>query len=90
MVQGPKQRPAIETASPGVQATPGVCGGLPCIAGTRIPVWVLERMRQLGASERQLLEMYPGLEPGDLESAWVFVDSHKEEIERQIKENEDF
>ena len=30
---------------PGIEATPGVCGGEPCIVRTRIPVWVLEQMR---------------------------------------------
>ena len=31
---------------PGVESTPGVCGGEPCIVRTRIPVWVLEQMRR--------------------------------------------
>ena len=90
MAHGPKQRQAVKPAVPGVKAVPGVCGGLPCIAGTRIPVWVLERARQLGASERKLLEMYPDLEPRDLKNAWLFVERHREEIEQQIKVNEDF
>jgi hypothetical protein len=27
-------------AFPGIESTPGVCGGEPCIVRTRIPVWV--------------------------------------------------
>lgn len=48
-------------AFPGIEATPGVCGGEPCIVRTRIPVWVLERARQLGSSEAELLRAYPTL-----------------------------
>jgi len=38
---------------------PGVCGGAACIADTRIHVWVLERARQFGMSDADLLEDYP-------------------------------
>jgi uncharacterized protein (DUF433 family) len=74
----------------GITSSPGVCGGKACIKGTRIPVWVLERARQLGATDVQLLEMYPELGREDLRNAWRYVDSYKEEVERQIRENEDF
>ena len=36
-------------AFPGIESVPGVCGGDPCIVRTRIPVWVLEQYRRLGA-----------------------------------------
>ena len=35
-------------AFPGIDVTEGVSGGEPCIARTRIPVWVLEQARRLG------------------------------------------
>lgn len=73
----------------GIESTPDVCGGEPCIAGTRIPVWVLERGRQLGSSEAELLRAYPTLRALDLVNAWAYVDGHRDEIERQIKENEE-
>ena len=38
-------------AFPGVESIPGVCGGDPCIVRTRLPVWVLEQYRRLGASD---------------------------------------
>jgi uncharacterized protein (DUF433 family) len=73
----------------GIEATPGVCGGEPRIAGTRIPVWTLEQARRLGASEADLLRDYPGLRAADLVNAWAYVAAHGEEIERQIRENEE-
>jgi uncharacterized protein (DUF433 family) len=76
-------------AYPGVESRPGVCGGEPCIIRTRIPVWVLEQARRLGVSEADLLRNYPTLRAEDLSNAWAYVRSHREEIERQILENEE-
>lgn len=73
---------------PGIDTTPGVCGGEPCIVRTRIPVWVLEQARRLGVSEAELLRSYPTLRAEDLAQAWAYARSHREEIERQIREND--
>lgn len=72
----------------GIDSTPGVCGGEPCIIRTRIPVWVLEQARRLGATEADLLRCYPTLRAEDLANAWAYVRSHREEVEQQIRENE--
>jgi len=72
-----------------VESTPDVCGGEPRIVRTRIPVWVLERMRQLGLSEADILRSYPTLRAADLVAAWDYVDLHKEEIGQQIRNNEE-
>ena len=48
-------------ADSGVERTPGVCGGDPCIVRTRIPVWVLVQSRRLGMSEADILKSYPTL-----------------------------
>ncbi len=75
-------------AFPGVESIPGVCGGEPCIVRTRIPVWVLVRARQLGASEADLLHAYPALRAGDLANAWAYYRAHRSEIDRKVVENE--
>lgn len=78
-----------ETLEPhGIETNPNVCGGEPCLVGTRIPVWVLEQARRLGSTESNLLQAYPMLRSKHLASAWSYVDSHSEEIEQQIRENE--
>ena len=74
---------------PGVESTPGICGGDPCIVRTRIPVWVLESYRRLGVSEADLLKSYPSLRADDLATAWAYVRVHREDIERQLRENEE-
>lgn len=76
-------------AFPGIESRPGVCGGEACIVRTRIPVWLLEQARRLGTSEADLLRNYPTLRAEDIVHAWAYVRAHREEIERDIRENED-
>jgi len=78
----------LGNAFPGIESTPGVCGGEPRIVRTRIPVWVLVQFRRLGASEADLLRSYPTLRAEDLTNAWAYYRSHRREIEQQIIENE--
>ncbi len=75
-------------AYPGIESTPGVSGGEPCIVRTRIPVWVLEQARRLGTSEADLLTAYPTLRAEDLVNAWAYARAHRGEIDQQIRENE--
>jgi uncharacterized protein (DUF433 family) len=75
-------------AFPGIDSSPGVSGGEPCIVRTRIPVWVLVQARYLGISEADLLRNYPTLRAEDLANAWAYSRAHHDEIEQQIHENE--
>ncbi len=75
---------------PGIEKTPGVCGGDACITRTRIPVWSLVHSKKLGMTDAQLLEAYPLLTTEDLLNAWNYYRNNRQEIERQILENEDF
>ncbi len=76
-------------AFPGIENQSNVSGGEPCIVRTRIPVWMLEQAKRLGTSEAELLRAYPTLRAEDLANAWAYVRSHREEIDRQIRENEE-
>ncbi len=70
-----------------IRHTPGVCGGEACIRMTRIAVWMLEEARRACASEADLLADYPVLTHEDLETAWQYVSTHREEIENAIRAN---
>ena len=78
------------TDFPSVISTPNVCGGSPRLVRTRIPVWLLQSLRSLGLSDGKILECYPTLTAGDLTQAWGYVAAHKAEIEKEIKENEQY
>ncbi|OGV65080.1 MAG: hypothetical protein A3K19_20405 [Lentisphaerae bacterium RIFOXYB12_FULL_65_16] len=76
-------------AFPGIDILPDVCGGEPCVVRTRVPVWVLVQARRLGTSDAELLRCYPTLRAEDLANAWAFFRAHRDEIEQQIRENEE-
>jgi uncharacterized protein (DUF433 family) len=78
----------METAMAGIEKTANVCGGDACVAHTRVPVWVLEQARRLGATEQSLLADYPSLSSTDLAAAWAYVHANRREIESAIRENE--
>ncbi len=78
----------LGVAFPGIESSTGICGGEPRIVRTRIPVWILEQGKRLGANDSELLKCYPTLRAEDLVNAWAYVRAHRIEIEQQIKENE--
>jgi uncharacterized protein (DUF433 family) len=73
----------------GIEKTPGVCGGSACIAGTRITVWGLVEARSIGYSEADLLTSYPSLSATDIANAWVYAEAFSDEIETEIRENDE-
>lgn len=73
----------------GIEKTEGVCGGKACIANTRITVWGLVNARKIGYSEADLLKNYPNLLVQDLANAWAYANVFMEEIESDIRENEE-
>ena len=81
----------IESADavPGIEATPGVCGGSARVVRTRIPVWTLEAARQQGLSEGEILMAFPSLRAEDLVHAWAYSRAHSEEIARDLQANEE-
>lgn len=76
-------------AFPGIESRDGVCGGEPCIVRTRIPVWVLHRLRQSGVSEADILRSYPTISAEELANAWHYVRAHYAEVEAQARANEE-
>ena len=78
----------VGDAGPGIEKTPGVCGGAACVVRTRIPVWLLESFRRMGWSEGRILDNYPALRAADLVHAWAYVDTHRQEIDEAIRQNE--
>lgn len=79
----------LGVAFPGVESNPSVCGGEACIIRTRIPVWLLEQARRLGTTEAEILRAYPTLRAADLVNAWNYVRNHRDEIDQQIRDNEE-
>lgn len=57
-----------------ITETPGVCGGEPCLAGTRITMSHLQRLVELGWDYERILREYPHLDRQmflDAMSLWI-------------------
>ena len=69
-----------------IQTSPGVCGGEPCVRHTRHTVSGLVEWKRQGITDARILEHHPDLTPADLEAAWAYYATHREEIDQAIKE----
>jgi len=52
---------------------PGKRSGQPCIRGLRITVWDILGWLAAGATQEQILEDYPDLEPRDFQAVFDFA-----------------
>ena len=52
---------------------PAVMGGKPCIRGMRVTVGMIVGMMGAGHSKARLLELYPYLEPADIDQALSYA-----------------
>jgi uncharacterized protein (DUF433 family) len=59
-----------------------IMAGVPCIAGTRIPVAMIVRMIAAGTSTEEILGQYPQLVEGDVREALRFAAAS---VDQQVK-----
>ena len=74
-----------------IESKPGVCGGKPCVKGTRIRVWDIHVWLDLGGrSPQEIVAAFPQLTLADVHAALVWYLDHREEIEHEMKEAAEF
>lgn len=73
-----------------IEASPDVCSGKPRIAGTRIRVQDIVALTEIGRSPDEIVDGYPHITLGDVYAALAYYHDHREEIDRQIREDEEF
>jgi uncharacterized protein (DUF433 family) len=74
-----------------IEITPGVCGGKPRIAGTRIRVQdVVIWHEEGGRSPDEIVSQYPHLALADVYAALAYYYDRRDEIRRQIDEDDAF
>ena len=71
---------------PGITIDKRICGGDAVIKGHRIMVWLLIAYHQQGISDAEILDDYPTITEADLQNAYRYYESHKEEIDAQIRD----
>jgi uncharacterized protein (DUF433 family) len=74
-----------------IESVPGKCGGKPCIAGTRIRVWDIHVWHNLRSqTAEQIVADFPQLSLADVHAALAYYFDHQEQIDRQMKEADEY
>lgn len=76
------------TTFPHIVRVPGVVGGEPVIAGTRVSVRILVQFHRMYGNFDELDAAYPRVSLAAAEEALAYYATHQEEIDRYIAENE--
>ena len=72
-----------------IQKTPDIQGGDPCIRNTRITVHGLVEWRKLGLTDEEIIESIGGLTQTDVDEAWRYYESNREEIDDILRQEEE-
>jgi uncharacterized protein (DUF433 family) len=79
------------TAKQHIESRPGVCGGKPCIAGTRIRVQDIYVCHELqGMTPDEIVDAYPHITLADVYAALAYFWDHQDAIRQEIKAEEEF
>jgi uncharacterized protein (DUF433 family) len=74
------------TTTKHIESRDGVCGGKPCVTGTRIRVWDIHVWHDLrGQSPEEIVALYPQLSLADVHAALAYYLDHRETIEQQAE-----
>ncbi len=73
-----------------IESQPGVCGGKPCVAGTRIRVQDVFVWHELqGQSADEIVSRFPQLTMADVYAAFSYYWDHRDEIQRDMQAESD-
>ena len=72
-----------------IELTPGVCGGRARVAGHRIRVQDVVLWTEQGQAPDQIVADFPQLSLADVYAALAYYHDHREEIDRQIREDDE-
>lgn len=81
-------QPTVEKSH--IEVTPGTCGGRPRIAGHRIRVQDVVIWTEQGQSPDQIVADFPQLSLADVYAALAYYHDHRDEIDCQIREDDEF
>ncbi len=73
-----------------IEDTSGICSGRPRIVGTRLRVSQVLLLTEQGNSADEIVAAYPQLSLADVYAALAFYYDNREEIDQQIRDDNDF
>ncbi len=72
-----------------IEATPGICGGRPRIAGHRIRIQDIAVWHESwGMTPDEIVSEHPGITLADVHAALAYYHDHREDIESDMREDE--
>jgi len=75
---------------PLIGSTPGVCGGEPCILGTRISVRLIWQYHKIGTDMKTMIDGWPHLREDQIEAAIEYAKAHSElQQDDELQQDED-
>jgi uncharacterized protein (DUF433 family) len=69
-----------------VVRTPGICGGRPCLAGTRLAVSRVAGWYHQGMSAEDIAREHPHLRPAQIHAALAYYFANQAEVDAEIAE----
>jgi uncharacterized protein (DUF433 family) len=69
-----------------IARTPGVQGGRPCIAGTRVRVQTIATLSNMGYVPEEILRKYEHLSLAQVHAALAYYHANKSDIDSDVKE----
>ena len=72
-----------------ITSTAGICGGKPCIAGTRIRVQDIVLRTELGDSADDLVNAFPHITLADVHAALAYYYENQAAVDKQIRESDE-
>ena len=71
-----------------IEQTPGVCGGRPCVAATRVPVHRVARYYRLGYSPEEIVSLLNSLSLPQIYAALAHALANTAEIDQALREED--
>ncbi len=72
-----------------IECSPGICGGRPRVAGTRVAVHRIARYYYLGYSPEEILNLLNSLSLAQIYAALAYALARPQEIDEALKEEHD-
>ncbi len=78
------------TLSEHIQRSPEICGGKPCVAGTRVRVWDIHVWHDLnGRTPEEIVASFPQVSVADVHAALAYYHDNREPLEKQNQQAEE-
>ena len=72
-----------------IESSPGICGGRPRIAGTRVPVHRIARYHCLGYAPEEMLSLLNSVSLPQIYAALAYALARPEEIQEALREEDE-